>query len=89
MFVILYCCSRHELRVVREDAIIGVLRKTPEGQLARSGGEPVIEVVHHDGSLTDYHFPPGFDSLLGLTKFDTVDAAWNSVRDDYCPSLHP
>lgn len=88
-FVILYCPYRRELRVVRSDAIIGVTRRNPDGGFARQGGQPTIEIVWTDGSLLDFHFPPGTSSLLDLKTFQTVDAAWESVRDDYCPSLHP
>lgn len=77
MFTIMIWLSRGktELRVIRHDAIY------PTATL--------FACHHHSGVPWTLQLPPGVESFDDLPRFDDVDAAWQSVRDDYCPSLHP
>jgi len=76
MFIILLDSSKNELRVVRADSV-------------SDSGTRVVVVPHHNGHSYDFELPPGVEAFADLATFDDVEAAWSSVRTDFCPSLHP
>jgi hypothetical protein len=86
MFTILFCESRNELRVVQDDELV-----------VEAGGR--VSVPHWSGPPLCMLTPPVAGAMTrmdgervdagSLPRFETVDEAWASVRDDYCPSLHP
>ncbi len=76
MFTILLDHQKSELRVVRADAL-------------HSREDNLIDVTHHFGGFRTYALPPGVVDAQKLPTFDNADDAWTSIREDYCPSLHP
>lgn len=76
MFIImLWLEGKNELRVIRRDAVLTV--------------DSQFYCAHHSGEPLELALPPGATSLADLTSFESSDCAWRSIRDDYCPSLHP
>ncbi len=83
MFVIMLLIKygKNELRVIRRNAV--------RANLARPELESQFYCDHHNGVPQLLALPPGATSFAELERFESSDAAWRSIRDDYCPSLHP
>jgi hypothetical protein len=78
----LWLDGKNELRAIRHGDIFPLNADTYEGATT-------FGVDHHSGVPWTLQLPPGVESFDALPRFDEVDAAWKSIDDDYCPSLHP